>query len=441
MLVGMPEEIQSHPIVGMVTDMRLMSWLHKWPRLTKWAAVGWICGVPMFVGGCYDRQELEQQAFVSVLGVDAAPGNLIDCTFRIAQPINPSGGGSKGGMEPLAGKEPVTVRARSISEAMVIAGGSIERTVTFSHLSLIVFGSDLAKKGIQPYIEPLTRYREFRRTVPVSVAVGQAKDVIDAFQPMLDTAITRIADGVALVSQRTGVAPVCRIQNLIDGMENPHEDAIAPLYSLNQYVKGSSLPDKPGLSYEAGTVERLGGNPVDWMGAAVFRGDKLVDTLTGEDCIYLRLLQGGVHHATLNLSDPEDPSRDIGLELHKERPAEYRVSLTNPVKITASVPMDVDVINISSSRNYVDPTARAHLEKELDQQVSTRMQSLLKRLLVADQTDVVPVSKAIRGQFSTYQQFAAFPWEERLQNARINVRADIHVRRFGVQTEPVHQRA
>lgn len=408
---------------------------------SRWLTLALVGLMPLATTGCYDRQELEQQAFVSVLGIDKAPGGLIDCTFRIAQPVNPTGASSRSGQQPLAGKEPITVRARSIPEAMMIANGSVERSITFSHLSLIVFGEDLAKEGVEPYIEALTRYREFRRTVPVSVSKGKASESIKAFQPMLDSAVTRIADGVALVSQRTGTAPVCPIQDLIDGMENPHEDAIAPLFAVNQNVEDGQMPDSPHLSYRAGEVRREGGNPVDWMGAAVFREDRMVDEVTGKDCLYLRLLQGGVHHATLTLQDPEEPSRDIGLELHKERPAEYSVNLSNPMTITAHVPVDADVINISSSRNYADPAARQKLESELDQQLSDRMEKLLKRLLVDDQADVIPVSKAIRSQFMTYPQFAAFPWEERLKTAKIHVDVEIHVRRFGVQLEPIQKKS
>ncbi|WP_441394805.1 Ger(x)C family spore germination protein [Alicyclobacillus acidiphilus] len=404
--------------------------------------MGLLALLPFGTSGCFDRQELEQQAFVSVLGLDKAPGNLLDCTFRIAQPSNPSGGGDKGGMEPLAGKEPVTIRARSISEAMVLASGSIERTITFSHLSLIILGADLAKSGVRQYVEPLTRYREFRRTVPVSVSTTTAKDVIDAFQPMLDTSITRIADGIALVSQRSGIAPMCRIQDLMAGMEQPHENAIAPLYGMNQYVskQEQQLPDKANVDYQPGGVERLGGNPVDWMGAAVFQSDRVVDTITGEDNIYLRLLQGSVRHAMLNLEDPNNPSQPVGIELHKERPATYRVTLGNPVKIRVLLPLDVDVVGIASGIDYSDRRIRMQFQQDLKKQFDQHAEALLDRLLRKDQSDVVPISRAIRGQFSTYAKFADYPWEDHLKTAEISVDSDIHVRRFGVQIESIQKK-
>lgn len=396
---------------------------------------------PVAMTGCYDRQELEQQAFVSTLGIDKGPNGLIDCTLRISVPVNPSGAGAKGGMEPLASTKPVTVRAHSINEAMVLAGGSIERTITFSHLTLIIFGNELARDGVLTYIQPLIRYQQFRRSVLMSISKTTALDVIQADKPMLDTSIVRVADGMAMVGERSGIIPVCRLHDLASALENPHQSVIAPLYNINDFVKNddATLPDNDKISYEAGKVLRLGGNPVEWMGAAVFKGDKVVDYLNGEDCIYIRMLEGGLYHAKLDLDDPSETGQDISVSLHKERAPQYKISLTNPVQIHVNLPVDVDVDNVASGIDYAQAGKRPILEKGLSEQVDQKLHQVLERLLVKDKTDVVPVSKYIRGKFRTYQQFADYPWDEQMKDAKIVVNADVHVRRFGVQMDPLRK--
>ncbi|MFB5191615.1 Ger(x)C family spore germination protein [Alicyclobacillus fastidiosus] len=409
-----------------------------WKRL---CTLVWLIITPFAMTGCYDRQELEQQAFVSVLGVDKAPDGLIDCTFRIALPVNPTGGGGGKGAEPLAGKEPVTIRAHSINEAMVLASGSIERNVTFSHLSLILFGDDLAKQGILKYVQPLIRYREFRRTVPFAVAKTSAKDCIAQFAPMLDTSSARVNDNISVMSNRSGIVPVCRLHEFATAIENPHQDVVAPLYDINKYVtKQAELSDQSTVSYQAGQVERTGGNPVDWMGAAVFRGDKVVDYLTGDDTILLRLLEGGLNNAKLDFTSG-DKSDDIGLALHKEHAPRFSVTLSNPLQIGVHVPVDADVVNIASGKDYSGDAERHELEQMLDKKFNAQIETLLHRLLVDDQADVIPVSRYIRGQFSTYQQFDAYPWMQKLKDAKISVTTDLHIRRFGVQDLPLRRNA
>ncbi|WP_206916431.1 Ger(x)C family spore germination protein [Alicyclobacillus suci] len=405
-----------------------------WKRI--WATACLII-TPFAMTGCYDRQELEQQAFVTVLGVDQAPNGLIDCTFRIALPVNPASGGGGGGQEPLAAKEPITIRAHSINEAMVLASGSIERNVTFSHLSLILFGDSLAKQGILKYVQPLIRYREFRRTVPLAVAKSSAKDCISQFAPMLDTSSARVNDNISILANRAGTIPVCRLHEFATAMENPHQDVVAPLYDINKYVtKEAELSDQSKVSYEAGEVERTGGNPVDWMGGAVFRGDKVVDYLNGEDMILLRLLEGGMNNGKIDFTDGGE-SDDIGLTLHKEHAPRFQVDLSNPVTISVAVPIDADVINIASGKDYSSDQGRQQLEATLDNKFNVRLTALLHRLLVDDKADVIPVSRYIRGQFRTYQQFDAYPWAKKVEDAKIVVQTNLHIRRFGVQTEPL----
>lgn len=398
-----------------------------------------IAMIPFLATGCYDRQELEQQAFVSVLGIDKAPGGLIDCTFRFAQPVNPTGTSSQAGSEPLAGKESLTVRAHTINEATVLASSSVERSITFTHLSFLLFGSELAKQGISPYLQTLTRYREFRRTVPFAVSQEKAQEIMASMKPMMASSISKIADGITMESRRTGMMPPCRLQDLITSMEVPHQDTVAPLYSINHYVssKDSSLPDGAKVSYQAGDIPRKGGNPVDWMGGGVFRGDKLVDMLSGEDVFYLRLLQGGMDHAKVELNDPNHPKQKIGLMLHKEGAARIFISLHQPMRVRILMPIDVDVVNIASGHDYTTRASRLQLQKSLSAQVDKREERLLHRLLVTDQADVIPLSQHIRGQFGTYRAFANYPWYQSLKKAKVTVQSDVQVRRFGVQIEPL----
>lgn len=130
-------------------------------------------------------------------------------------------------------------------------------------------------------------------------------------------------------------------------------------------------------------------------------------------------------------------SDDIGLTLHKEHAPRFKVDLSNPVTISVAVPIDADVINIASGKDYSSDQGRQQLEATLDSKFNARLTALLHRLLVDDEADVIPVSRYIRGQFSTYQQFDAYPWAKKVQDAKIVVRTNLHIRRFGVQTEPL----
>ncbi|MDQ0191244.1 Ger(x)C family spore germination protein [Alicyclobacillus cycloheptanicus] len=414
--------------------------MRLWGRRRQVVGIAAMCALSFLTTGCFDRMELEQQAFVVALGVDKAPGNMVDCSFLISLPVNPNGGGGgDAGNQPTASKGPITFRAHSITEAMQLANSSVERTLTLSHLSLILFSSSMAKHGLDPEIRPLVRYREFRRTTFVAVSEGNARDILAANAPVLEKSTSRWADDIADVGRRSNLIPVTQLHDFLRRLEDAHEDPIVPLCAINQTAassSGSSLPSG-GLSYTAGSISRAGGNPVEWSGAAVFRKDKQVDELNGRQVMDLRMLQGRLSRAKYTFPDPYNKNETVGLTIRRERAPEVNVQLTRPMQISVVIPLEGDLISTQVTTNYDLPAARTKLQRTVDQALSKELSTLVTHLSHDDGVDVVPISRYVRGRFATYSAFAQYPWEQQLSSANINVQVQLQVRRFGIQSKPV----
>jgi spore germination protein KC len=394
----------------------------------------------VFTTGCYDRQELESQAFVTTIGVDKAPGGQIDCTMRLALPKNPSsGGGGGGGGQPLAGSGPVTYRGRSVTEAMLLANSNIERHVSMSHLTMIFFGEDLAKEGLKDQLQPLVRFRDFRRTTLVALAKGKAQEVMNEEKPMIDQSAGRLSDSIAEVGTRTGLIPTVHLHDFLSALESPHESPLLPVFAVNEAVKKDPKGQKGIQSdvadFQPGQASRSGGNPVEWIGAAVFQKDKLVGYLNGRESIYLRMLKGTLRTVKLDFPDENKKNATVSIFARKEHNPQYFVSLSNPVKIQVYVPLDADLI--SSRLDYRTAPMRQKLEQQLEERISRDLKGVLQKLLDDKGADVIPISQSIRRQFRTDAEFASYPWEKMMKTAVIDVNVDLKIRRFGVQMVPI----
>ncbi|MCL6515360.1 Ger(x)C family spore germination protein [Alicyclobacillus sp.] len=414
-----------------------------------------VCGL---TSGCYDRQELEQQAFVTTLGIDKAPDGLIDCTFRIALPENPASGGGKGGDTPLAGTGPVTFRAHNIVEALTIANSSVERTISLTHLGQVIFGEDLAREGLSDELQAMTRFREFRPSLYLGVARGKAHDIIAADKPVLEHSPTRMPDSIADVGERTGLFPVVSLHDFITVSSEHHMASMMPTLSVNDSVKpntqgqqggqgqggggggansgaGSDAGDKP-LSFTSGQVARSGGNPVEWMGAALFKEGRLVGTIDGRQSMLLSVLQGHIKRTQMTVPDPLTKGQYLSLALKTERTPVYTVRLGEPMQIGVLVPIEADVVSMKGSANYSLPQTRLKVEQTLNRELSEQFTSVLSLLLNRYQCDVVPVALHARHLFPTHEAYVNYPWEDRLKDAQVHVSVQLHVRRFGVQLAP-----
>lgn len=393
--------------------------------------------------GCFDRQELEQQAFVLAVGLDKAPGGLVDCSFQLALPISPSsGGGDSGGKKPLASKGPITIRAHTVMEAATLANAVVERRLTFTHLKMIAFGQTMAQQGLAEQVRPLTRYRDFRRTVMLLVCKGQAGDMLRQLNPVIEKSANRLPEDLLAVGQRSGFIPVeAHIHDFVRALSNPHESPVLPLCAVNQTAQQNSQGEEPlkgtTVSFAPGHLIRAGGNPVEWIGAAMFRKDQLVGMINGKQVMYLRLLRGTVTRATIDLTDPGHPGKQVTLSLHKERAPRVTVMLSNPVQVYARIPLDADLLGEESGANYADPSTRQVLEQRLGQQMATEEQQVLKQLYNQAKLDPIPLSKYIRTQFVTHGQFEQYAWESKLASMQFHTQFELHLRRFGIQTQPL----
>lgn len=410
-------------------------------RFTHWTVTLLVVVTGFLTTGCYDRQELEQQAFVTVIGLDKAPNNLLDCTLQIATPTTNSSSGS--GKEPLAAKGPVTLRAKSLAEALMLANTSVERTITLSHLSVVVFGEDLAKQGLEPVIQPFTRYRQFRRTMFVAVAKGQARDIMTADQPMLEDSPNRMADSIYVMGSRVGLFPVTQLNDVITALESPHQDVLLPMYSVNQAVKsgqGDQGVTETKESSEPGQVARSGGNPVEWIGGALLRGDKMVDTLSGNEMLYLRMLRGTLQSTHIDFSMHKNQAESVGLYLRKERSPDIKVRLTRPPKVSVTLSFDADLMTEPKAGSAGTTIARERkLEQFAESKLEQNITDLLNKIYRKDGVDPVPLSNQIRHQFPTFSAFANYPWENQLQGLTSHVTVDLQIRRFGKRLAPLRE--
>ncbi|WP_067931601.1 Ger(x)C family spore germination protein [Alicyclobacillus kakegawensis] len=406
--------------------------------------------------GCFDRQELEQLAFVTGVGLDRAPNGLLDVTLQIAAPQGHEGSNGGSGKEQGKGTQPVTFRVHSIPEALSLANTSIERTVTLSHLSIVVFGEGLAKEGLKKTLEPMVRFREFRRTLFVAVAKGRALDVFNNNNLMLERSTARLADNLFVMGNRDGLFPSKQLQDFLVAIENPHEDPLLPVFAVNSQVaqtsgseassgqdggtgqggnKAGGPIEETKVDFNPGQVARSGGNPVEWIGGALFQGDKLIAYLNGREMLYLRILDGSLHSAKIDFRDPLHPNQTIGLFLRKERSPSEQLTLTNPPRVRFLVPLDADLTSA------VEPSAQRspfslQIERDLDQSMAKEMKALLEKIYHQYQVDPIPISRRLRTHFLTHQAMVQYPWRQQMRSAQIDVRVDLNIRRFGIQAMP-----
>jgi spore germination protein KC len=132
----------------------------------------------LFTTGCWDRLDLNKRAIVVGLGFDSSPyEDKILVSTQIIDPTNvktpQTAGGGDGQPFWVA-----TSQGTTVFEAIRAMTEISSRKLFLPHNQIIIFGEDLAKKGIKDYLDMLMRDYEFRETNWIIVSEGKAEDIL-----------------------------------------------------------------------------------------------------------------------------------------------------------------------------------------------------------------------------------------------------------------------
>ncbi|MGE5560920.1 MAG: Ger(x)C family spore germination protein [Chloroflexota bacterium] len=238
----------------------------------------------LLLTGCWDRRETSRLAIITGVGVDWLETGEYKLTAQVVVPK--SGGSQFDGDSGVAGKD--TVLADSTSPATRDAfqglGLILSRFPFVAHTKVLIFGQALARHGIGPVVDVVTRLAEPRETMWVAVSTRSAAEALAA-----DAALSRgSAIGLDYLFRQQAVtsqATATDLSDLLISMSSDSGAASAPLVDA---------------------VADAGGKPtLKIAGTAVFLGDKLVGILDTTQSRGLLLAKGRTGSATITAGDAQ----------------------------------------------------------------------------------------------------------------------------------------
>lgn len=247
--------------------------------------------------GCWSRVEIEKMSFVSVVGVDRTGRDLL-VSFQIVNPraLAKNGAGGGGGEPPVF---VLSVKERTLPDALAKISQESPRVVRFKQLDAIVLGESLGKEGVSHVMDFFARHWEMRRSIWVLVAKGSAQEILLKGAPVQEsvpgTAIKMLMD------RRHHLAPTdypVKLGDFFSSMSLEGTDSIASAVSvrpMQEKKSTESVKDKEEDDKKVAAEKK----EIVFEGAGVFRGDKLVGYLGSHEARgvlwVLGKIQGGIN--------------------------------------------------------------------------------------------------------------------------------------------------
>ncbi|MDY8022515.1 Ger(x)C family spore germination protein [Paenibacillus polymyxa] len=143
-----------------------------------------LCSV--LLGGCWDRREVNDVAFVMGTGLDKE-GDQYRVTMQIALPGQLGSSGSTGGGGGTSGTKSYYLESKtgpSFRGASTEEQRGVSRTLNYSHRRVLLFGEALAREGISKKMDVLARIPQNRLSSLVVLTKGSSLEVLQADAPI-----------------------------------------------------------------------------------------------------------------------------------------------------------------------------------------------------------------------------------------------------------------
>jgi spore germination protein KC len=415
-------------------------------RLTRLAV---LVAVSLLLTGCFGGKETDDVAYVLIMGFDKAEGGQ-KVTYQIAKPkgvgsgesggSDPSGMGGKGGSE--GGKPWIinTLIIPSPADARMILQSTMSRTPNFSHVSVFIIAEEVAREGFLPTLTFALRNRDYRESLFILIVQGSAEEFIKNNNPRLESTVSKYYETFFARAPDVGYFMRTTLHEFYTTLKNPGGSPYAAYGGLNpkdlqnRPAGPKTTPEQKGDPYLPGGMPRQGTeNPVEWLGLAVFRNDKMVGVLNSDETRAVALLQNKLKNALVGVVDPLKPEKDI-ISLIIRNGAEPKITADmnggHPI-FTVNIQIDAEIQGLTSGINYESPPYREQLETQIAKMLEGQILRMIKHTQELG-TDPVAFGLYLRPLFSNYDELEKANLTTLYQAAMVQVKVVAKIRRTGL---------
>ncbi|HOV68800.1 MAG TPA: Ger(x)C family spore germination protein [Clostridia bacterium] len=382
------------------------------------------------LGACWDARELNTRIFAYMIGVDKGVADKLRFTVMLPTlTTQAGGGGTQGGTTSSIGG----IRSYSIDCPTLISGLNlidtfISRRINYSHAKFLIIGEDMAKEGITTFMQGMRIPTQIRMTMNVVVVRGKASDFIEAFTPMEGHSIPRTLEGLASASAQTGLIDRQKFIDVLHDLMSSKKQASCILGAVNKKTntypeEGDPVQGKFATEYMPGELPRKGGNPIELLGAAVFKGDKLVGELNLGETRALLMVKGTYLTGAYTIPDPLEEGSFITIQTKKHKNPEIKVSTSGDVPVISLKVFYEGEIEVQQSLiPYDEKKYLKILEKTYAETIAD---SIAKTIAKCQQlgSDVFGFGDHASKNFWTLKKWEAYNWLERFADAQVKIEA------------------
>lgn len=301
----------------------------------------------------------------------------------------------------------ISAVAESSKAGRVILARQTKRTLVSGQMRSAIFGEDLAKEGLRPYMDTLYRDPTIGTRVRVAVVEGKASEILyrkDKEDPRIGRYVDRLLEKEA---EKHDIPEITLHRWLRDYLD----DGIDPVMPLIVNAKTA----------------------VSTSGIGLFLEDRLVHKLSPQESIYFVLLFENFRQGEVGITLKSDNGTDVPIMLssiiNSRKIHVSRLSDPPYFRVSINVHIEGSITEYMGEHDLGDYQQIFKLEQDIARFMQDKLNAMIQHMQ-KHRVDSIGIGKKVRNMLR-YKEWKALDWRETYAQMDINVQVKVSIKDTG----------
>lgn len=337
--------------------------------------------------GCLGKREINDLAMVMAVGIDKGENEQVKITTQIVRPADSRG--STGAPSGQTG-DPIwsaSAEGETLFDAIRNLSTFSSRRVFWAHNYAIVINEDYAREGIGDVVDFFTRNPELRMRTWVMVTPDEASKIVSTLtglEVIPGEAINKLFryNRVSVQAPRT---------QMIDVQSALSIENVEPVIARVSLIQKGVSNKKPG---ESGAFDQI-----ELKGAGVFKGEKLVGTLGGEEVKGMLPFVEKLETGLAVLECPTNDTKKLSIELEEHNFKVTPALEDGKPKFKVHYDVKGSIVEGDCPLTIKDRPKIKNLEKQVEQQIKEQIDTIVNKAQTEFRSDFLEFGNVFHNRY------------------------------------------
>jgi spore germination protein len=345
--------------------------------------------------GCAEQRIIDDLALINAVGYDLTDNESNPLKLTVTFPIITKDG--------KYDRKTIIVEGKSSKDAREKVRFKTNLKLESGQARVSLFGQDLAKKGMLPYLHSLVRDPSIGTRLKLALAEDEASEVLMLQIKNEGQNATYLEQFLTKLNRENLRANY----NIYQFLRDYYDDGIDPILPVFKVEK----------------------NNIAYNGIGLFHEDKLVDILNPSEAQYLFLfreeMNKGVFIEQIDVGEESKASIMLNYQLKTHR---IEVPATRK-KASIYIELIGDVVEYTGQEDVSDSKIQKKIENIITEKINQEGKKLIIKLQKL-QVDPLGINRYVRNKM-TYNQWKALDQYQAYQDMNINLKANVILNSYG----------